>query len=97
MKLQRKHFPCLLLAAASLVNTGCDREVAQIVTVDVAEWTPAPQAVRLYAAPECTGEFLIATNPSRGKFMFRTSSTKGGVGVVTQELSLCHELEGHWK
>lgn len=85
-----------ILIVVLIVVAGCDRRIQQVVLVDVSDWHEGPKAFRLHSIVDCSGEFLQAIRLSRTKFEFRTDSTKGGIGVVTQELSLCYEVEGRW-
>ena len=80
----------LVLALAAMTLPACDSEVAQVLTVTFEpSFGQPPAAVVLVEGESCAGTPIRATVSSEGKFSFQLSSIRGGVGVVTQELSLC--------
>jgi hypothetical protein len=84
-------FPALLtVALIALGLSGCDKRQEQ--TVSVAVMRSGAQVavgdVRLYAAQSCQGSFQEQTL-REGKVAFSRTVEIGGVGVITDELSVC--------
>lgn len=67
----------------------CDRRVAQTFIVRANVEDADSKSLFLVEGRECTGEHLSAGWYRDGMWIFRLSSTRGGVSVVTQELTLC--------
>lgn len=89
---------CAMLAAAIvLATTGCDEVVPQQVIVNVAGWRNAPKLLRLHEATECTGAYIEEARSAEMEFKFDTASTRGGVGVVTQDVALCYSTDKDWR
>jgi hypothetical protein len=79
------------IAAALLLLSACDTQVLQEVvgTVSTGSEPAASLELRLYSAETCDGPVLATTTDEHGDFRLQTESTRGGVGVVTQSLTLC--------
>lgn len=77
--------PVLLCFAA------CDMQVPQEVvgTLIIGDAPATNVEVHLYAAEACEGAAMRASTNTGGEFRFTTESTRGGIGVVTQSLTLC--------
>jgi len=86
-----------IVAGFVLVVAGCDESVPQQVLVDVAAWKGAPEVLRLHETAECKGPFQEQTRSAEMAFKFETVSTRGGVGVVTQDLALCYLAGSGWR
>jgi len=90
-----KTFPALpewIIALAILALpflTGCDQQVEQtaIVRTDIAN--ASEETLWLTEAADCSAQPIKAGWYRDGLWIFRLSSTRGGVDVVTQELSVC--------
>src|SRR5688500_13528769 len=83
-----------------LVLIGCDKQVPQEITGSIAlgSGPMADTKLRLYASERsCEGDYVEAVTDANGAFRFETESTRGGVGVVTQTISICSEHAGGWK
>jgi hypothetical protein len=79
--------------------SGCDEQVPQLVTgsLSLKEGIAANRTLRLYAShPNCEGTFAESRTDAAGHFSFRIESTRGGVSVVTQPMTLCVEQSGKW-
>lgn len=87
----------MLAAAIVLVMVGCDEVIPQQVIVNVAGWRGAPKLLRLHEATECTGPYREATRSAEMGFKFDTASTRGGIGVVTQDVALCYSTDADWR
>jgi hypothetical protein len=73
---------------------ACDRQVPQTVVVRADVTNASLDSLWLVEADEC-GRTRIAPGWYRdGLWIFRLSSTRGGVGAVTQELALCFQNAG---
>jgi hypothetical protein len=83
---------CAFLAPLSLA--GCDRQVPQTVVVRASLPDPRLDSVWLVEGNECEGARIRSGWYRDGLWIFRLSSTRGGVGVVTQELALCQQNAG---
>ena len=82
--------PILCILISALVLAACDRQIPQLVA---GRFEPSfgqpPAVVALFEGEACTGPSIRSHVSPAGEFSFRLSSTRGGVGVVTQQLSLC--------
>lgn len=79
-----------LLLMCAVMLSACDSQVPQTVVVR-ADFTNATlDSLWLIPADRCAGEPIKAGWYQNGLWIFNLSSTRGGVGVVTQELSLCY-------
>ena len=81
----------LIAVVAVLCLVGCDAQVPQEIvgTLAVGDQPAANQDLWLYPAETCEGAAIQARTDASGTFRFSTESTRGGIGVVTQSLSLC--------
>ena len=98
MPLSRNLLTTAVLLSASLV-TSCDIQVAQVISGRLAsESGPvASLKLRLYESfRTCEGAFVEGSTDPQGAFRFNTVSTKGGIAVVTQSITLCSEQSGKW-
>lgn len=92
-----RYLQTLGVMALILSAVGCDKQIAQKVTVNVRDWTASPESMRLHAAIGCTGDYIEAARSEDKTFTFATSSTRGGIGVVTQEVALCFPSDHEWR
>ena len=89
-----------VLSAVVLVTLGlssCDKRQEQTISVAITR-SGAPLAggdVRLYAARNCQGSYQASTL-REGKASFSRAVEIGGVGVITDELSVCLGTGGAW-
>jgi hypothetical protein len=76
---------------ASLSAPACtgDREVEQSFVVRANLEEPNAQSLWVVEGEDCTGERVPAGWYRDGVWIFRLSTTLGGIGVVTQELAVC--------
>jgi len=94
-----RNYLALASAIAALVAVGCDKQVSQSIsgTLVLADGTGANLPLRLYDSFEvCEGRYASGRTDGSGKFQFRTTTTLGGISVVTQSIALCIEREGNW-
>lgn len=77
-------FTAFLLAA-------CDTQVPQTVVVRANIANASLDSLWLVEDDQCEGERINPGWYRNGLWIFRLSSTRGGVGAVTQELALCHQ------
>lgn len=82
-----------VIAAVLLVSllTACDRQVPQTVVVRASLDGPGPNSIWLVESDQCTSDRIRPELYRNGLWIFRLSSTRGGVGSVTQELTLCYQ------
>jgi len=85
----------VMLVAAAL--SGCDKRQEQTVSVTITRsGSPVVNGdVRLYTAQSCKGSFLAYTL-REGKSSFLRKVEMGGVGVITDELSVCLGVGEAW-
>ena len=81
-------------AIAVLLLTGCDRQVLQTVVVQLDLANYGPDSLWLVQSDQCSAERIRPERYRNGLWIFSLASTQGGVGVVTQELSLCYQDAG---
>jgi hypothetical protein len=89
----------LALTIAAVAAVGCDKLVSQDIsgTLVLADGRGANLPLRLYESFEaCEGRFVSGQTDGSGNFQFRTTTTLGGISVVTQSIALCTEREGKW-
>jgi hypothetical protein len=88
----------LLLGTAMFAILGCDTVQDQTVAVALSRGAlPAVAAkVRLYPLQNCLGSFQELTTSSDGRVQFVRTAEIGGVGVITDELSVCIESGVSW-
>ncbi len=75
--------------AAFFMMQACDKQVPQTVLVHAENPAPPSSALRLVESGECKDAGTAPGWSSNGLWIFNTSSIRGGVGAVTQELSIC--------
>jgi hypothetical protein len=78
-----------LILLVGILAQGCDRQIPQTVVVHADNSPPVPLTLRLVESNQCEDEGTSAGWSSNGLWIFRTTSIRGGVGAVTQELSIC--------
>ena len=85
---------CRIVFVALLVvlAAGCDSEVPQTVVVRSDVIAPDLGSMYLVEGRECSGKRTTPGWYRNGLWIFRLTSTRGGVGVVTQELALCYQV-----
>jgi hypothetical protein len=91
--------PLLLLAVPLTIGiAGCDKQQQQTVSIWLSrEAQPFSGAdLRLHAQRDCQGPFQSAQTSAEGEAHFLRSVEIGGIGVVTDELSICVNLAGNW-
>ena len=71
--------------------TACDTQVPQTVVVRASLTDPNPNSLWLVESDQCTSDRIEPELYRNGLWIFRLSSTRGGVGAVTQELALCYQ------
>jgi len=68
---------------------GCDQRVEQTLIARVNLPSPGAESLWLSESNDCAAKPISAGWYRDGLWIFRLSSTRGGVGAVTQELALC--------
>jgi hypothetical protein len=76
-------------ALALPLLVACDRQIPQTVIVRANIENPALDSLWLAQTNECTGQPIKPGWYRDGLWIFRLSTTRGGVSAVTQELTLC--------
>lgn len=79
---------CAVFAATLLA--ACDTQVPQTVVVRANVASPSLDSLWLVEGNQCGGKRIRPGWYRDGLWIFRLSSTRGGVGAVTQELALCY-------
>ena len=74
-----------------LVLTACDTQIPQTVVVRASPIDAGLNSVWLVESDKCESTRIRAGWYRNGLWIFRLSSTRGGIGVVTQELTLCQQ------
>lgn len=77
---------CALILA---VLVGCDQRVEQTVVVRANVANPDAESLWLTESNSCSAATIKAGWYRDGLWIFRLSTTRGGVGTVTQELAVC--------
>ena len=91
--------PFMATLTATVMAAGCDTTQQQSVVLTLSDG-PAPiqaMAVRLYATQECAGSFQSSTTSTDGQVRFARTVEIGGVGVITDEISLCIPSGSTWR
>jgi hypothetical protein len=88
----------LLAVAFTLGIAGCDKQRQQTVSIALSrEAKPYSGAdVRLHAQQNCQGPFQSAQTSQEGQVHFTRLVEVGGIGVITDELSVCVNPSGSW-
>lgn len=81
----------IVAAFTALLLTACDTQVPQTVVVRANVANASLDSLWLVEADRCEGERIKPGWYRNGLWIFSLSSTRGGVGAVTQELALCHQ------
>lgn len=81
----------ILAAFTALLLTACDTQVPQTVVVRADVANASLDSLWLVEADQCEGERIRPALYRNGLWIFSLSSTRGGVGAVTQELALCYQ------
>jgi hypothetical protein len=76
-------------ALALLALAACDQRIAQTIIVRANIENASANSLWLVEANECASTRIEPGWYRDGLWIFRLSSTRGGVGAVTQELALC--------
>jgi len=79
--------PLILVTCAAL--SGCDKAIQQTIVARANLTSPTATSMWLSESENCNTERILAHEYRDGLWIFALSSTRGGVGVVTQELALC--------
>jgi hypothetical protein len=79
----------IMAALTALLLTACDTQVPQTVVVRANVANASLDSLWLVEADGCEGERIKPAVYRNGLWIFSLSSTRGGVGAVTQELALC--------
>lgn len=82
-------FALAVAALALPLLAACDRQISQTVIVRANLENAGLDSLWLAEADQCSGERIKPGWYRDGLWIFRLLSTRGGVGVVTQELALC--------
>jgi hypothetical protein len=85
--------------SAALICGGCDKTHSQTVELAlVKDSNPVPaMAVRLFTAQGCAGTYQDATTSADGRARFLRTVEIGGIGVITDELSVCIPSGSTWQ
>lgn len=67
---------------------ACDVQVPQEIYIDMGDSIVGAE-VSVFPGASCDGEALQGAGGTEGSWRFETDSTRGGVGVVTQQLTVC--------
>jgi hypothetical protein len=83
----------------ALETSGCDKQQQQTVSITLTRDTHplAGVDVRLYAEQDCKGTFQSGKTSDEGQVRFTRNVEIGGVGVITDELSVCINSSGEWR
>lgn len=81
----------MVVVFAALLLSACDTQVPQTVIVRANVSNATLESLWLVQADQCAGERIMPGWYRDGLWIFRLSSTRGGVGTVTQELALCYQ------
>lgn len=89
--------PAFVLAGLAL--SGCDARQVQRVAVVVArgELPVSGIEVRLYRLQQCQGSYEHRTLGTDGTAVFARKVELGTIDVITDELSVCAEIDGVWR
>jgi hypothetical protein len=79
----------LLLCAVLTQFAGCDQNIEQTLVARVNLLNADQDSLWLVESDICTDKRIQAGWYRDGLWIFRLSSTRGGLSVVTQELTLC--------
>lgn len=80
----------LVVAAFALpLLAACDRQIPQTVIVRANVENARSESLWLVETDQCAGKRIGPGWYRDGLWIFRLSTTRGGVGAVTQELALC--------
>ena len=88
-----RYFVIIIFLILSILQ-GCDRQIEQTVVVRANLESASLNSLWLVETDDCGSAPIRADWYRDGLWIFRASSTRGGVGVVTQELALCIN-DGH--
>lgn len=84
------HLVFAVAAALALpLLAACDRQIPQTVIARANVESAGLDSVWLVESDQCAGERIGPGWYRDGLWIFRLSTTRGGLGVVTQELALC--------
>lgn len=81
----------IVIATTVLLLGGCDRQVLQTVIVQINLANHGADSLWLVESDQCSASRIKPERYRNGLWIFSLESTQGGVGVMTQELSLCYQ------
>ena len=84
----------------SCLIASCDKQVDQIISgsIKLEKIQVIQKPVRIYSSyKKCEGNYMETMTDSNGAFTFNTTSTRGGLAVVTQSIALCISKENKWQ
>ncbi len=84
-----KSFTGIIALALLAALSGCDQRVDQTLIARANIPSPGAASLWLSESNDCGTKPISAGWYRDGLWIFRLSSTRGGVGAVTQELTLC--------
>ncbi len=87
---------CAAVLLVASVLQGCDKDVPQTIELTVAQQFADPGVTGLFSSLDCSGERIPSVH-ANARIVFATTSIRGGIGVVTQELSVCVHDEESWR
>lgn len=86
------HINGLCIAIVLALLSGCDQRVDQVVIVGV-EGATSLEHVRLGSSAACERAGQLRGTIGSGLIVFETSSIRGGLSAVTQDLAICSVRE----
>lgn len=89
-----KQFAIILFCTTLTLLIGCDHSVKQTFIVKINVPNADQNSILLVESNTCSGKHIKADWYRDGLWIFRLSSIRGGLSVVTQELTLCKNNSG---
>ena len=83
----------IVLVFVMALLAACDTQVPQTVVVRAEPANASVESLWL-VTDDCEGDRIKPGWYRNGLWIFRLSSTRGGVGTTTQELALCYQGNG---
>jgi hypothetical protein len=84
----------IFIAIALFLLGGCDKQVPQTVVVRANVSGSQLKSIWLSESKSCEGNRVDAGWYREGLWIFRRSTTRGGLSVVTEEISVCGLITG---
>ncbi len=81
----------LAVVFGAALLSACHKQIPQTVIVRANAFTLDMNSLWLVESPQCTGKRIMPRLYRNGLWIFKLSSTRGGIGTVTQELTLCYQ------